>query len=227
MMCPMPPTTVDFAQIDTVLLDLDGTLLDLAFDNYIWLERIPRDLASRQGVTHEVALRSLAPRFKAVEGTLAWYDIDYWSRELAVDVAGVHREERARIAWLPGARQVLATLRTLGKRLVLLTNAHPEILAIKDEVTAVKGYFDAAWSSHSFGAPKEDRRFWQGVRTVEPFDPARSLFVDDSLSVLHAARAAGIASVIAVRRPDTSRELREHPEFPAVDALADLVPATD
>lgn len=217
---------VDFDAIDTVLLDLDGTLLDLAFDNYIWLERIPRDWALRQGVTHEAALRSLAPRFKAVEGTLDWYDIDYWSRELAVDVAAVHREERARIAWLPGARQLLAGLRARGKRLVLLTNAHPATLAIKDEVTAVRACFDAAWSSHSFGAPKEDPRFWQGVRAAERFDPARSLFVDDSLPVLHAAREAGIARVIAVRRPDTSRALREHHEFPAVDHIADLLPAT-
>ena len=217
---------VDLSQIDTVLLDLDGTLLDLAYDNYIWLERIPREWALRTGVTHEAALHSLAPRFKAVEGTLDWYDIDYWSRELGIDVAGVHREERARIAWLPGARQLLASLRALGKRLVLLTNAHPVTLAIKDEATAVRGYFDAAWSSRSFGAPKEDPRFWQGVRAAEPFDPARSLFVDDSPPVLQAAREAGIACVIAVRRPDTSRALRDHPEFPAVDHIADLLRAT-
>ncbi len=222
----MPAPTLDFAQIDTVLLDLDGTLLDLAFDNYIWLERIPRDWALRQGVSHEMALRSLAPRFKAVEGTLDWYDIGYWSRELGIDVAGVHREERARIAWLPGAPQWLAALRTLGKRLVLLTNSHPETLAIKDEVTAVRGYFDAAWSSRSFGAPKEDPRFWEAVRVAEPFDPSRSLFVDDSLPVLSAAREAGIANVIAVRRPDTSRELRKHHEFSAVDAVADLATET-
>lgn len=222
----MPAPTFDFAQIDTVLLDLDGTLLDLAFDNYIWLERIPRDWAVRQGVSHEMALRSLAPRFKAVEGTLDWYDIDYWSRELGIDVAGVHREERSRIAWLPGAPQWLGALRTLGKRLVLLTNSHPETLAIKDEVTAVKGYFDAAWSSRSFGAPKEDPRFWEAVRVAEPFDPSRSLFVDDSLPVLSAAREAGIANVIAVRRPDTSRELRKHHEFSAVDAVADLATET-
>ena len=127
---------------------------------YIWLEPIPRESALRTDVTHEAALHSLAPRFKAVEGTLDWYDIDYWSRELGIDVAGVHREERARIAWLPGARQLLASLRALGKRLVLLTNAHPVTLAIKDEATAVRGYFYAAWSSRSLGAPKEDPRFW-------------------------------------------------------------------
>jgi putative hydrolase of the HAD superfamily len=222
----MPASCCDLSRIDTVLLDLDGTLLDLAYDNYIWLERIPREWARLRAVTHEAALQALAPRFKAVEGTLDWYDIEYWSRELGIDIAAVHREEHARIAWLPGARQLLSNLRALGKRLVLLTNAHPVTLGIKDEFTAVRGYFDAAWSSRSFGAPKEDPRFWQGVRAVEPFDAARSLFVDDSPPVLQAAREAGIANVIAVRRPDTTRALRAHHGFPAVDHIAELLPAT-
>jgi len=214
---------VDLASIDTALFDLDGTLLDLAYDNYLWRERVPHGWASQNGVARDAALRSLAPRFTAVEGTLDWYDIEYWSRELGVDVAALHREEAARIAWLPGARELLISLRGLGKRLVLLTNSHPVILAIKDGATSVRGYFDAAWSSQAFGAPKEDPRFWQRVRAVEHFDPARTLFVDDSLPVLRAARAAGIAQVIAVRRPDSSRERRNHEEFPAVDHAADLL----
>lgn len=219
----MPAARVDLDSIDTVLFDLDGTLLDLAYDNYLWLERIPRDWASQNGVARDAALRSLAPRFSAVEGTLDWYDIDYWSRELGVDIAAVHREEAARIAWLPGARELLVALRGLGKRLVLLTNSHPVTLAIKDAATSVRSHFDAAWSSQAFGAPKEDPRFWPGVRAVEPFDPARSLFVDDSLPVLRAARAAGIAHIVAVRRPDSSRERREHGEFQAVDGVGELL----
>jgi putative hydrolase of the HAD superfamily len=220
----MHTARVDFAGVDTVLFDLDGTLLDLAYDNYLWLERIPHAWASQNGVARDMALRRLAPRFAAVEGTLDWYDVDYWSRELGVDIAAVHREEAARIAWLPGARELLIALRGLGKRLVLLTNSHPVTLAIKDDATSVQGYFDAAWSSQAFGAPKEDPRFWQGVRAAVHFDPARSLFVDDSLPVLRAARAAGIAHIVAVRRPDTSRERRKHHEFPAVDGVAELLP---
>jgi len=219
----MPATRVDFSRVDIALFDLDGTLLDLAYDNHLWLERIPHDWASRNGVDRDAALRSLAPRFAAVEGTLDWYDIEYWSRELGVDIAALHRAEAARIAWLPGARDLLLALRKLGKRLVLLTNSHPVTLAIKDEATSVRGYFDAAWSSQSFGAPKEDPRFWQRVRAALDFDPARALFVDDSLPVLRAARAAGIAQIVAVRRPDTSRERRNHEEFAAVDHAADLL----
>ena len=49
----------------------------------------------------------------------------------------------------------------MGKRLVLLTNSHPEVLRIKDGRTGVKAYFDAVFSSHEFRAPKEEARFWQ------------------------------------------------------------------
>jgi FMN phosphatase YigB (HAD superfamily) len=48
--------------IDTVLLDMDGTLLDLRFDNYFWMEFLPERYAERHGLTPEQAravLRSM------------------------------------------------------------------------------------------------------------------------------------------------------------------------
>ncbi len=206
-----------------MLLDLDGTLLDLAFDTYIWLGRVPELYAAAHALTIAEANSRLAPRFRELEGTLDWYCVDFWTRELGLDVRALHREERARIDWLPGARDFLARLRTAGKRRVLLTNSHPAILAIKDERTRVREWFDAAHSSHEFGVPKEDARFWQRIATREPFDPQRTLFVDDSLAVLRAAQAAGIRWVYRVRRPDSTRAPAAHPEFPAVDAVAELL----
>jgi FMN phosphatase YigB (HAD superfamily) len=96
-------------------------------------------------------------------------------------------------------------------------------LAIKDERTQVVSHFDADFSSHSFGAPKEHQQFWQALAKVEQFDPQRSLFVDDSLPVLRAARAAGIGLIYAVRCPDSDAPPRLQHEFPAVDAVADLL----
>jgi putative hydrolase of the HAD superfamily len=212
-----------WAQIDTVLLDLDGTLLDLAFDSHFWRERVPAAWALARAMDLEQARAELAPRFRACEGTLDWYCIDYWSRELELDIAALKRAEAHRIAWLPGAREFLARVRRLGKRLVLLTNAHPTTLAIKDARTAVISHFDADFSSHRFGAPKEDARFWRELAQVEQFDAARSLFVDDSLPVLRAARAAGIGMIYAVRCPDSSVAPRTHDEFPAVDTVAELL----
>jgi HAD superfamily hydrolase (TIGR01509 family) len=223
----MPVAAVaDFSwdHIDTVLLDLDGTLLDLAFDNDFWLDFIPEIYAASQSIDVEQARTRLAPRFRACEGTMSWYCIDYWSRELGLNIESLKRGQARKIAWLPGARDFLVRVRSAGKRIVVLTNSHPQVLRIKDEQTQLSRYVDAAISSHVFGIPKEAGGFWDAVREVESFDTDRTLFVDDSPSVLRAARAAGIRWIYGVRRPDSRRSAREHVDVPAVDSVSDLGP---
>jgi HAD superfamily hydrolase (TIGR01509 family) len=212
-----------WGRIDTVLLDMDGTILDLAFDNHFWRTHVPAAWALRRRLSVQEAVDQLSHRFRACEGTLNWYCLDYWSRELEMDISALKKRHSERIRWLPGAREFLHRVRELGKRLVLLTNSHPTTLAIKDERTQVVSHFDADFSSHSFGAPKEHQQFWQALAKVEQFDPQRSLFVDDSLPVLRAARAAGIGLIYAVRCPDSDAPPRLQHEFPAVDAVADLL----
>jgi HAD superfamily hydrolase (TIGR01509 family) len=212
----------DWSAIDTVLLDLDGTLLDLAFDTRFWRHTIPSAWAQARGISFEQAQELLTPRFRAREGSLDWYCVEYWSRELELDVAGLKRAAMHEVRWLAGVPEFLATLRRNGKRLVLFTNAHPQSLAIKNERTGVSAYLDAMFSSHTFSWPKEDARFWQSVRRSEPFDPARTLFVDDSPAVLAAARAAGLRWVIGVRHPDSQGTVRDHGSWPAVDRITDL-----
>ncbi len=202
-------------RIDTVLLDLDGTLLDLAFDNRFWLDRVPAAYAAARGLSLDEARAALSPMFRARQGTLDWYCIDFWGRELGLDIADLHEQERDQVSWLPGAQDFLSRVQAMGKRLVLLTNSHPEVLRIKDGRTGVKAYFDAVFSSHEFRAPKEDARFWQAVRGVERFERARSMFVDDSLPVLRAARAAGVRWIYAVQPPGDG-------EFPAVASVGEL-----
>jgi len=214
----------DWALIDTVLLDLDGTLLDLAFDNHFWRDVVPAAYAASRSLSVETAREQLTRLARAREGTLDWYCIERWSQELGLDVGALKREAGGRIAWLPGARKFLRSVRAAGKRIVLLTNAHPRTLQIKHERTGVREFVDAAVCSHELGAPKEDPAFWDAVRTVEPFEPVRSLFVDDSPAVLAAARAAGIRWVYGVTRPDSGGEARDHGRFAAVDSVSQLEP---
>lgn len=218
-----PLSAADWAGIDHVLLDLDGTLLDLYYDRHFWQEVVPAAWGAPRGLDHVAARAQLKPRFRAVEGTLEWYCIDYWSRELQLDIRALKRADPTRIGWLPGARAFVRSVRALGKRAVLATNSHPDVLRIKHQYTGVMDEFDASFSSHVFAAPKEHPQFWRALRAVEPFDPARSLFVDDSPAVLRAARHAGIAHLIAVRRPDSAAPARMHEEFASVDGVAELL----
>ncbi len=214
---------VRWTAIETVFLDMDGTLLDLAFDEWFWRELIPRRYALRHGLAEPESKALLEPKFRAVAGTMDWYCVDHWSRELDLDVRAINRDVAAQIRYLPGAEEFLARLRALGKRLVLVTNAHPDTLAIKDERLALSRFFDAVYSSHPFEAPKEHPAFWTRLGRAEPFAASATLLVDDSLAVLHSARRFGLGCLRAVRLPDTRRGPVDTGDFAAVDRVLDLL----
>jgi putative hydrolase of the HAD superfamily len=212
----------DWSAIDTVLLDMDGTLLDLGYDKRFWGEHLPRRLAQSRGITVDEAHRRMRPIFESTAGTLDWYCIDYWSRALDVDIAALKRATRHEIDWLPEARIFLARLKAAGKRVALVTNAHPEILAIKDAHLGIRRRFDAVYSSHDFGDPKENAAFWTRLSAREPFDPARTLFADDNASMLAAAKGHGIRWLYAVRRPVNRAPARAPNGFPGVESVLEL-----
>jgi 5'-nucleotidase len=214
---------VDWSAIDTVLLDMDGTLLDLRFDNWFWEELIPRRYAAANGLDLARTQELLAPKFIEVKGTLQWYCIEYWSRELGLDIGGIKREALGKVSFLPGAKEFLFRLKGTGKRRVLVTNAHPATLSLKSEQMALSQYFDACYSTHPFARPKENAEFWPRLAAEERFQPQRTLFVDDSLAVLNAARDFGIGWLCAVRRPDSGRPPQPTGDYPAVDRVADLI----
>jgi putative hydrolase of the HAD superfamily len=220
----MPPgAALDWSAIDTVLLDMDGTLLDLRFDNWFWQELIPERYAAARGLEVCTAKALLAPKFTAARGTLEWYCIEHWSRELDLDIGVIKRSALPRVEFLPGAEDFLEKLRSLGKRRVLVTNAHPTTLSLKNERVGLLAHFDACYSTHPFAYPKEHLEFWPRLHLAEPFVRERTLLVDDSLHVLAAARAFGIGFLRAVRQPDSGRPPQATGEFTAIDAVGELI----
>ena len=148
---PLP----DWSRIDVVCLDMDGTVLDLHFDNLFWLEVLPRRWGAARGLDYDAAMTQLKPRFDAKRGTLDWYCVDHWSEELGLDIPALKHELREEIRYLDGAAEFLDLLRGLGKRVLLTTNAHPLSLRVKDSQTQLSRHFDELVSSHEFGVPKE------------------------------------------------------------------------
>jgi len=215
---------IDWNQIDNLFLDMDGTLLDLHFDNHFWLEHVPRRYAEARGLTLDAAKEQLYVRYKSIEGTLEWYCVDHWSRELELDIALLKQEIDHLIAIHPHVVEFLDAVRGSGKRVVLVTNAHQKSLALKLDRTRLGGYLDAAVCSHDLGLPKEDAGFWERLRQLEPFDRERALFVDDSPSVLTSARRYGIRWLLRVLRPDTKGPLREAEGFDAIHDFSEVMP---
>jgi putative hydrolase of the HAD superfamily len=211
-------------RIDTVLLDMDGTLLDLHFDNHFWLEHVPRRYAEARGLALDAARADLAERYRRVEGTLEWYCVDYWSEQLGLDIPLLKQEVEHLIAVHPQVPEFLAAVRASGKRLLLVTNAHGKALALKLRRTPIGQYFDAIVCAHDLAWPKERAEFWHALARTQPFAREAALLIDDSLPVLRAARGFGVAQLLAVRRPDSKRRDKDVGEFAAISNFGDLMP---
>ncbi|BBA32622.1 HAD superfamily hydrolase [Methylocaldum marinum] len=216
---------IDWRNISSVFLDMDGTLLDLNFDNHFWREFVPLRYAERHGLSLVEAKAELMPRFKETEGRLEWYCLDYWSDRLGLNIAELKAEIAGLIAVLPHVTEFLDAVRKAERRLVLVTNAHPKSLGLKMERTCLNAFFDEIVSSHALGFPKEAAPFWRELSAIEPFSPERTLLVDDSPAVLRAARQFGIRHLVAMKRPDSRQPPKTIVEFDAIHDFRELMPS--
>ncbi|WP_160152062.1 GMP/IMP nucleotidase [Microbulbifer sp. ALW1] len=214
---------LDWSRIDTVLLDMDGTLLDLHYDNHFWMEHLPLRYAEANGISVPEAQALVIRMTDELRGTLDWYCLHYWSDALKLDVPAIYREIEDRIALRPHTDNFLRSLRTMQKRALLVTNAHPDGLNHKLEITGIDQWLDEIVSSHDLGHAKESSLFWHSLQERQPFDPERTLFVDDNLHVLGAARDYGIANLLCIRQPDSKNPAREITEFPAIHDFDEIL----
>ncbi len=220
-----PQTALQSAK--TLMLDMDGTLLDLAFDNYIWLELVPRRFAVVNDMPFSEARDILYAQFKAKQGQLDWYSLHHWAEFLKLDVLQLHHDVSHRIGYLPGALEFLRQVHGQNVRVLLVTNAHPDLVKIKDARTGLADYFDEVHSSHSYGHAKESQDFWSALQEEIDFDPQTTLFVDDNASVLQSARKFGIEMLLRVTQPDTTAPARQCSEFRSVEKVADMLGSAD
>jgi HAD superfamily hydrolase (TIGR01509 family) len=215
--------SLPWRDIDTVLLDMDGTLLDLHFDNHFWLEHLPKRYAQVHGISLAMAQLELMPLFEKNAGTLNWYCTDFWSAELNLPVKELKVEIAHLIALRPDAETFLAAIREAGKRVIMITNAHRDSLSLKMERLELAPYFERLISSHDYGYPKEHPQFWDALQADIEFDPARSLFIDDTLPILRSAGRYGIGYLLAVSEPDSRKGPKDTEEFEAVEDYRTLI----
>ncbi|PCM48263.1 haloacid dehalogenase [Pseudomonas fluorescens] len=215
--------SLPWSDIDTVLLDMDGTLLDLHFDNHFWLEHLPQRYAELHGVSRAMADMELQPLFERHAGQLQWYCLDFWSTELKLSVRELKLETAHLIALRPDADTFLQAIKKAGKRVIMITNAHRDSLSLKLERIELAPYFERLISSHDYGFPKESPQFWDALQADIDFDPARSLFIDDTLPILRSAREFGVTHLLAVKEPDSRKGPKDTAEFAAVEDYRDLM----
>lgn len=215
----MQKLQINWNEIDTVLLDMDGTLLDLHFDNYFWRQHLPSVYARENALSEAQAMQVLEPLFVSHAGTLNWYCVNFWSEQLNLDILHYKHEVAFKISYRPDAETFLQHCRQQVTDLRLITNAHREVLNLKIAHTHLDQYFDRLLCSHELHAPKEDLQFWHNLQSDQSFDPKRSLFIDDSEAVLDTAAAYGIKHILSIEKPDSSSERADSSKYPMIGSF--------
>ena len=220
----LPPIPLDWKNINSVFLDMDGTLLDLHFDNHFWLDYIPQKYAEKEQISLQQADAVLAQMYKDKAGTLDWYSLDYWEQALELDIVALKQNTTHKIAVRTKVMDFLTFLQhqqTL--RTILLTNAHPKTVSLKFNHVEIEPYFDRIITSHDIGLAKETTGFWDKLLETEHFDPANSVFIDDNLSVLAEAKAHGIQHLFAIHQPDSQKAPAKTEPYTAIQCFSQIM----
>ncbi|WP_448569425.1 GMP/IMP nucleotidase [Thalassotalea ganghwensis] len=216
---------LDWSKITTVLLDMDGTILDLHYDNHFWLEYLPKRYSEMANMSFAQAQQNLVEHYERVQGTIAWYCLDYWAEQTKLPIVELKKEIAHLISLREDAKAFLIALKKSGRDIVLVTNAHPKSLSLKIERTQLDQYFDTLYSTHEFGVTKESQALWQKLQAHHGFAKERCLFVDDSPTILESAQRFGIGQLLAVANPDSKRPNQEITGFETVTDFTTLIPA--
>jgi len=219
----MKAIPIDWQNINTVFLDMDGTLLDLHFDNHFWLEHMPRRYAEKHSITLDKARENLMSNYQAHEGSLKWYCLDHWQEALQMDIVSLKHEVADRIAIRANVIEFLDYLRVMKKRVVLLTNAHHKTVKLKFSYVDIEQYFDRIITAHDVGLAKEQEGFWQALQKMEVFDKQNCLFIDDNLDVLNTAQDYGVKNLLAIALPDSQQAVKETENYTAIECYTQLM----
>ncbi len=215
---------IDWASIDTILLDMDGTLLDLNFDLHFWLEYLPLVYANKHNITHQQSKNKIRPMLEAEQGNLHWYCLDYWQKIFELDIAKLKEDVSHLIQIHPFVLEFLDQAKQHNKRIYLVTNAHRKTVQLKMKVTNLEIYFDDIISSHDYNVAKEDQGFWQQLKQAIGFDNNKSIFFDDSISVLNSAKEFGIGTVVAISKPSSKIEKKPIKGFINIETFEQAIP---
>lgn len=210
--------------IDTVLLDMDGTLLDKHFDDYFWEQYVPEHYSLVHDIPVEEAKEQLLARYHQVKDTLDWADLNFWSRELGIDLQELKLRINHLIGVHPYVIEFLEYCLKCGKKLYLITNAHTSTLSIKLEKTAIGPWFDRIVCASEVGLAKEETGFWERLQLMLHFEKTRTLLVDDTEKVLFTARGYGLAHLLFVARPSSRQRVRYSCHFPSIEYFKELLP---
>jgi HAD superfamily hydrolase (TIGR01549 family) len=165
-----------------ISFDMDGTLVDPEFTDWVWGHGIPTLYAEKAGLPFEEAKGFVVKEYlKVGEGAIEWYDIKYWFRFFQLEESWKVLMERYadKIKVYPDVHPLLERLRDRYP-LVLTSNAGREFIHMEMEATGLGRYFNQIFSATSdFGEVKKTAGFYQRICRVLEVSPQEIVHVGD------------------------------------------------
>jgi putative hydrolase of the HAD superfamily len=183
--------------IDCMLVDMDGVILDNTYDNNFWQNQIPGVISKNKNISFEDAKRLAVQIFNYKKNTKDWYDVDYWSNMLNVDIEAEKRSSISfdRIQLYEGVTKTLNKLKD-NFRLILITNAHRKTLNIKLEKYDLSPYFENMICAHELHYVKENIQLWYMLKSRFKLDYTKTLLIEDTINNIKVGLSAGISQAV-------------------------------
>ena len=183
--------------IDCMLVDMDGVILDNTYDNNFWQNQIPGVISKNKNISFEDAKRLAVQIFNYKKNTKDWYDVDYWSNMLNVDIEAEKRSSISfdRIQLYEGVTKTLNKLKD-NFRLILITNAHRKTLNIKLEKYDLNPYFEKMICAHELHYVKENIQLWYMLKSRFKLDYTKTLLIEDTINNIKVGLSAGISQAV-------------------------------
>ncbi len=182
----------DWDKIDTVLLDMDGTLIDKRHEDDFWGEDVPKAYAKKKGISLETAKQIAYKKYHAIEGTYDWSDVGHWEKEFGVKLWGIKKESVMKMRLHPHTLRFLKFLKKNKKKVYLVTASMPRDLKMKLKHLKMTEYFDKIYTQFDINETKTTKQFWIKLQKVNGYDNDRTLLAEDTEAVTNAAKLAGI-----------------------------------
>lgn len=182
---------------ECLLFDMDGVILDNTYDNDFWQNHIPSVLAKNRKIEFEDAKRLAIQIFNFKKNSKDWYDLDYWSNMLDIDIEEQKKtkESYEKIKLYEGSISCLKKLKNKMK-MILITNAHRKTLNIKLQKYDLSPYFDEMVCAHELHYVKEDIQLWYMLKYKFKIDFAKTVLVEDTIKNINTGLSAGVSRAI-------------------------------
>lgn len=214
---------LNWQDIDTVLLDMDGTLLDKHFDDTFWQSYVIEKYAEKNCLSYKGAQTFCDEKFKEAFNGHDWTQTTYWSSTFGLDIIALQNELSHLIKALPSTIYFLNFLRSNDKKVIMVTDSDLPSLQLKLKQVNIREYFQHFFHSTSMGIAKTELDFWPSLHKKYNFDPIRTLFVDDRDNILQIASDFGIKHIVAMASPSSNSPTKFSKKHPSIASFTEII----